>query len=129
MSEEPITDEPESDEEPSNADVPTPPEEKSSEAEDLDAVDEEAAHWNLVINKFYGGVDAREALFGVERAASVRRVTGRIDRVVVDAELRRFVQPPGFKRAKRTLSDEHLVVLRGPESSGKRTTALALLQR
>lgn len=122
-----MTDEPGKDEEPSDADAPAPPEEKRSEGEDLDTADEEPARGNLVINKFYGGVDARKALFGVERATSPRRVTGRIDRVVVDAELHRFVQPPGFKRAKRTLSDGHLVALRGPESSGKRTTALVLL--
>ncbi|MGH3901021.1 MAG: hypothetical protein ACRDTA_22805 [Pseudonocardiaceae bacterium] len=121
-----MTDEPEGDEATSDEDAPAPPEEKRSE-DDIDAVDEEAAHWNLVINKFYGGVDAREALFGVERATSPRRVTGRIDRVTVDTELHCFVQPPDFRRAKRTLSDGHLVALRGPESSGKRTTALALL--
>ncbi len=127
MSEEPATDEPVGEGAPSDADVPAPPEEKRSEGEDIDAVDEEVARGNLVINKFYGGVDARKALFGVERATSPRRVTGRIDRGVVGAELRCFVQPPGFRRAERALSDEHLVVLHGPESSGKRTTALALL--
>lgn len=122
-----MTDEPAVDEAPRDADAPVPPEKERSEADDSDAVDEELARGNLVINKFYGGVDARKALFGVERATSARRVTGRIDHAVVAAELHCFVQPPGFGRARRALSDEHLVVLRGPESSGKRTTALALL--
>ncbi|MGH3889537.1 MAG: hypothetical protein ACRDSZ_23750 [Pseudonocardiaceae bacterium] len=112
---------------PSDADAPVPPKEERSEDDDIDAVDEELARGNLVINKFYGGVDARKALFGVERTTSARRVTGRIDHAAVAAELRCFVQPPGFGRTRRALSDEHLVVLRGPESSGKRTTALALL--
>lgn len=80
-----------------------------------------------VINNFYGDVEAGSAQFGVTLGVSTRRATGPVDEAQVRRAHDHFVAPPRHDDASRVLRDEHLVVLAGPENSGRTTSAINLL--
>ncbi len=85
-------------------------------------------------NHFHADVDATDATFGNAGGgpggrAPIRRATGVLRCVDVDAELRGFVEPPMFHAALATLRERHLTVMVGEDGCGRRTAALALVRR
>ncbi|MFI0906662.1 hypothetical protein ACH4TE_24510 [Streptomyces sioyaensis] len=83
-----------------------------------------------VYNNFYGVVDASGAAFGFGAAAAPGLAPGFVEPDEVDRALRYYLPPrPCFDDALGTLRSEHLVVLAGPDSSGRGAGAFALLQR
>jgi len=85
-----------------------------------------AAH--TIVN-FHGGVDVGGDIAVGGRGRRRRRdsvVTGPLD---VGAELRHFVPPPDFAAAATLLDRTGLVILVGPESTGKHFAALGLAAR
>ncbi|WP_101787992.1 hypothetical protein [Nonomuraea indica] len=98
--------------------------------EEPDEVDDGALHQSAtVINNFLGHTDASGSIFGVGRRAAVHATTRAIEGAEIDALLRRYVEPEGFRDAHDTLLRDHLVTLVGPEDIGKRLGAIALLSR
>jgi hypothetical protein len=78
-----------------------------------------------IIN-FFGSVDASGGTFGGSGPGTARRVTGNISSVEIAVRLRQFVEPEPFEKAKRLLTEQHLVALCGQDGIGKATGALAL---
>lgn len=82
-----------------------------------------------VYNSFYGEVNASNAAFGVAGGdRSPVATTGVLDRARVTEALRGFVPPAATHRALAVLQQHNLVVLVGPEGSGKRALAQYLLR-
>ncbi|MGA5559866.1 hypothetical protein ACPCUV_01550 [Streptomyces platensis] len=82
-----------------------------------------------VYNNFYGSVDASGAAFGFGSAAAPL-APGAVGPDEVDRALRFYLSPqPCFDDALTKLRAEHLVVLTGPDSSGRGAGAFALLRK
>lgn len=82
------------------------------------------------IYNFYGQTNARGSQFGYLVSGSIpRRPISRLSPAELDTELRYFVPTASLSAAVITLSEHHLVVLRGAERCGKRTGALAVLRK
>lgn len=82
------------------------------------------------VDAFLSRIETEGSLFGVMAALRVtaRRETGELGRGELDAVTGHYVRPPGFELARRSLQEEHLVVLEGPAGTGKRAGAIALLR-
>ncbi|MEV0082180.1 hypothetical protein [Saccharopolyspora sp. NPDC050642] len=80
-----------------------------------------------VINKFYGNVDAGSAQFGVSLGVTHRRATGPVAEAQIRQAHEHFVAPPRHSDAARILVQENLVLLSGPENTGRTTSAIVLL--
>ncbi|MEV0704927.1 hypothetical protein AB0I53_44395 [Saccharopolyspora sp. NPDC050389] len=80
-----------------------------------------------VINKFYGNVDAGSTQFGVSLGVTHRRATGPVDEAQVRQAHEHFVASPRHSDAARILVQENLVLLAGPENTGRTTSAIVLL--
>ncbi|MGY5124038.1 hypothetical protein [Streptomyces nigrescens] len=82
-----------------------------------------------VYNNFYGSVDASGAAFGFGSVAAPGLAPGSVGSDEVDRALRYYLPPqPCFHDALDKLRSEHLVVLAGPDSSGRGAGAFALLR-
>ncbi|MEU8918206.1 hypothetical protein [Streptomyces nigrescens] len=82
-----------------------------------------------VYNNFYGTVDASGAAFGFGAAAAPGLAPGSVGPDEVDRALRFYLPPqPCFHDALSKLRAEHLVVLAGPDSTGRGAGAFALLR-
>jgi hypothetical protein len=100
----------------------------SAEDESLSAENvAELRRTTQVINQFYGNVDAASAQFGVTIGVSNRRATGPVDEAQVRQAHEHFIAPAQHDEAARVLVSEHVVVLAGPESTGRTTSAIVLL--
>ncbi|TDB99312.1 hypothetical protein [Actinomadura sp. 7K534] len=92
----------------------------------------EHAPVNQLINVFHSDVEAVGANFGFGGAAGWTRrqaVSGPMPRERVDALIRHFVKPEPFEAAIEALERHSVVMLCGPEGSGKLTGAVKLLTR
>jgi hypothetical protein len=81
------------------------------------------------IQNFYGSVNARDGLFGVgmgEDEARPRRI-GRFEERDVGEILQGYARPMAFGDAVKVLRAERVIILTGPDGSGRRTSAIALL--
>ncbi|MBW4719676.1 hypothetical protein [Saccharothrix obliqua] len=103
-----------------------PPLDGPAEAYDRDMVNavQVRIHQARFENAVLGAVDAHHP-----PRSRLTRATGRVDDYDVTRALGRFVQPDGFGPAAERLAREHLLVLRGPAGTGKRSSALALLRQ
>ncbi|MFF3084042.1 hypothetical protein ACFVRB_03205 [Streptomyces nojiriensis] len=84
-----------------------------------------------VYNNFYGPQYHGRAHFGIATAAERpgrARATGLLDGDEIDALLRSYIRPDCFDEAARELSRTGIVVLTGPQGTGKRSGAVALLR-
>ncbi|WP_274914788.1 hypothetical protein [Streptomyces sp. WZ-12] len=82
-----------------------------------------------VSNNFYGPVAASDATFGFGPAATPGLAPGFVAPEEVDGALRFFLPPqPCFDEALAKLGAAHIVVLAGPESSGRGAGSFALLR-
>ncbi|MFI5522678.1 hypothetical protein [Streptomyces platensis] len=82
-----------------------------------------------VYNNFYGAVDASGAAFGFG-AAAAPLAPGAVGPDEVDRALRCYLPPqPCFDDALTKLRTEHIVVLTGPDSSGRGAGSFALLRK
>ncbi|MGW8556603.1 hypothetical protein [Streptomyces tubercidicus] len=82
-----------------------------------------------VYNNFYGAVDASGAAFGFGSAPAPALAAGSVASGEVDGALRFFLPPrPCFQEALSKLRSEHIVVLAGPDSSGRGAGSFALLR-
>ncbi|MFI7177060.1 hypothetical protein [Streptomyces spororaveus] len=84
-----------------------------------------------VYNNFYGPQYHGRAHFGIATAAERpgrARATGLLDGDEIDALLRSYIRPDCFDDAARELSRTGIVVLTGPQGTGKRSGAVALLR-
>ncbi|MFG2826395.1 hypothetical protein ACGFWI_02770 [Streptomyces sp. NPDC048434] len=83
-----------------------------------------------VYNNFYGVVDASGAAFGFGSAVAPGLAPGSVGPEEIDRALRFYLPPqPCFDDALGRLRSEHLVVLAGPDSSGRGAGSFALLRR
>ncbi len=80
------------------------------------------------ITIFAGGYD--EELADGARGRRTRRRPDRVrfDKADLDEATASFVEPPGFRNELDLLADRNLVVLPGPDRTGRRTRALQLLR-
>ncbi|MEU6711367.1 hypothetical protein ABZ897_07770 [Nonomuraea sp. NPDC046802] len=104
------------------AEQPETPEEDSFEEHAL-------GQTATVINNFFDQVDGSHSVFGVGTPRSAESMTGVMTPAEVDKALTCFVKPPGFEDAVEALREHHVLVLVGVEDIGKRTGAIALLDR
>ncbi|MBV9012032.1 MAG: hypothetical protein JO272_08270 [Pseudonocardiales bacterium] len=81
------------------------------------------------IYNFYGTTNAQGSQFGYQVSSSIRRMASKLSSTEVTTQLRYFVPTTSVSAAVTTLSERHLVVLRGAEGSGKWTGALAILRK
>ncbi|MEW2485807.1 hypothetical protein [Streptomyces sp. NPDC048411] len=84
-----------------------------------------------VYNNFYGPQYHGRAHFGIATAAERSgraRATGLLEGDEIDALLRSYIRPDCFDDAARELSRTGVVVLTGPQGTGKRSGAVALLR-
>ncbi|MFE7549439.1 hypothetical protein [Streptomyces gardneri] len=84
-----------------------------------------------VYNNFYGPQYHGRAHFGIANAAERpgrARATGLLEGDEIDALLRSYIRPDCFDGAARELSRTGVVVLTGPQGTGKRSGAVALLR-
>ncbi len=84
-----------------------------------------------VYNNFYGPQYHGRAHFGIATAAERpgrARATGLLDADEIDALLRSYIRPDCFDDAAHELSRTGIVVLTGPQGTGKRSGAVALLR-
>ncbi|MYW20665.1 hypothetical protein GT039_35155 [Streptomyces sp. SID2955] len=84
-----------------------------------------------VHNNFYGPQYHGRAHFGIATASERSgraRATGLLDGDEIDALLRAYIRPDCFEAAARELSRTGVVVLTGPQGTGKRSGAVALLR-
>ncbi|WP_329621376.1 hypothetical protein OG357_13510 [Streptomyces sp. NBC_01255] len=84
-----------------------------------------------VYNNFYGPQYHGRAHFGIATAAERpgrARATGLLEGDEIDALLRSYIRPDCFDDAARELSRTRVVVLTGPQGTGKRSGAVALLR-
>ncbi len=83
-----------------------------------------------VYNNFYGPQYHGRAHFGIATAERPgrARATGLLDGDEIDALLRSYIRPDCFDDAARELSRTGIVVLTGPQGTGKRSGAVALLR-
>jgi hypothetical protein len=84
-----------------------------------------------VFNNFYGPQYHGSSHFGITAAAERSgraRATGLLDADEIDALLRSYIRPDGFDAAAEELARTRVVVLTGPQGSGKRSGAVALLR-
>ncbi|MFF8599413.1 hypothetical protein ACF065_26605 [Streptomyces sp. NPDC015232] len=123
---------------PDEEERPAPPPRSETGAPGLQAPNgqpEAAQVFNLINQHLHGTVHAPHAQFGVGAAretdapdTGTLRATGRMDADEVAALLRPYVRPDCFARAADALDEDHVVVLTGPQGSGKRSGAVALLR-
>ncbi|MEV5969297.1 hypothetical protein [Streptomyces sp. NPDC051921] len=87
---------------------------------------------NHVYNNFYGPQYHGRAHFGIataaERSGRARAATGLLEGDEIDGLLRSYIRPDCFDDAARELSRTGVVVLTGPQGTGKRSGAVALLR-
>ncbi|WP_285572120.1 hypothetical protein [Streptomyces sp. RTGN2] len=86
---------------------------------------------HLVYNNFYGPQYHGRAHFGIATAterSGRARATGLLEGDEIDALLRSYIRPDCFDDATRELSRTRVVVLTGPQGTGKRSGAVALLR-
>ncbi|MEV7233952.1 hypothetical protein AB0N06_08150 [Streptomyces sp. NPDC051020] len=84
-----------------------------------------------VYNNFYGPQYHGRAHFGIATAterSGRARATGLLEGDEIDALLRSYIRPDCFDDAARELSRTGVVVLTGPQGTGKRSGAVALLR-
>lgn len=84
-----------------------------------------------VYNNFYGPQYHGRAHFGIATAterSGRARATGLLEGDEIDALLRSYIRPDCFDEAARELSRTSVVVLTGPQGTGKRSGAVALLR-
>lgn len=83
-----------------------------------------------VYNNFYGPQYHGRAHFGIATAERPgrARATGLLDGDEIDALLRSYIRPDCFDDAASELSRTGIVVLTGPQGTGKRSGAVALLR-
>ncbi|MFD3469373.1 hypothetical protein ACFWWM_23960 [Streptomyces sp. NPDC058682] len=83
-----------------------------------------------VYNNFYGPQYHGRAHFGIATAERPgrARATGLLDGDEIDALLRSYIRPDCFDDAAGELSRTGIVVLTGPQGTGKRSGAVALLR-
>lgn len=82
-----------------------------------------------VYNNFYGPQYHDRAHFGIATERSGRaRATGLLEGDEIDALLRSYIRPDCFDEAARELARTRVVVLTGPQGTGKRSGAVALLR-
>lgn len=84
-----------------------------------------------VYNNFYGPQYHGRAHFGIGAGAGKgghARATGLLEADEIDALLRSYVRPDCFDDAARELTRTGVVVLAGPQGTGKRSAAVALLR-
>jgi len=102
----------------------------SSETPSADDWKEQAAQAGSVFNFVYGGVHAKSANFGsagdAEHGAR-GRATGRLTPAEVAAATAGYLRSPSFYDARRRLTEKKVVLLLGPDDTGKRATAITLL--
>ncbi|WP_405716333.1 MULTISPECIES: hypothetical protein [unclassified Streptomyces] len=82
-------------------------------------------------NNFYGPQYHGRAHFGIGAGAGKgghARATGLLEADEIDALLRSYVRPDCFDDAARELTRTGVVVLAGPQGTGKRSAAVALLR-
>ncbi|WP_420034417.1 hypothetical protein ACN2WE_19500 [Streptomyces sp. cg28] len=87
--------------------------------------------YNNVHQNFYGALDAHQAQFGIggaDLAGTRRRAIGRMDAGEVAAAVASYVEPDCFDAAAGALDRDRVVVLVGPQGTGKRAAAVALLK-
>jgi hypothetical protein len=103
----------------------------SAEPSQTEPSAEDTEEWRRsqhVFNTFFGSVNIGQAQFGFGSEQSGRRKTGPFTDQEVESALENYVKPAGFDTARRTLFDQHVVVLLAPPATGKRVGAIALLQ-
>lgn len=104
-----------------------PQEAIGEEVEPATENDHDQLIYQQVFNIYHGEartIDATSATFTV--GENVRRETGRVAESEIAALSVRFFRPSAFAEALRRLEREHLLILVGPEGSGRAAAALML---
>lgn len=100
------------------------------EGDDQGYSDLNRAYGRQVHNHFHAAVDASGAVFGMGAVRAPGLAPGLVRDEDVERALLHYVSPePCFTDALATLDRDHLVVLTGPEDSGRRAGAFALLRQ
>jgi hypothetical protein len=116
-----------------SAEEPTPRGDRSADKPGSPGSTEQPGAQQNVYQYFLGALNASGSLFGIGAADSAnarRRAVGRLGAGEADALLAPYVEPGDcFEEALCALQQDSVVVLVGPPGTGKRSAAVALVDR